>query len=306
MAIVVATKDRPVQLHRLLDSIASQDWLPHQIVIVNGGQDGLDAVLSGFPGLPIKYVEVRPPRLTKQKNVGVRSTDPSATLIACVDDDVILEEGSMKTMMAFWESAGQDVGGASFNLPGDGSQQWTGPFGKKSRGFGLVLPSGLTTPNTDATETRQSQWLVGGATVWRREVFRDHSFNEGFLGTGVVEDVDFSYPVGKRYKLYVVAEARAGHLEPRRTWKGSFLAGKALIINRVSFVRRNRDLSLPRCFLGLAGRMVGDLGKGILKAEPLLITKACGNVFGFAQVFTGRLPRDDVGSYVSTPSARVR
>ena len=306
MAIVVATKDRPVQLRRLLGSIAAQDYQPLQIVIVNGGKDSLDDVISDFPALPIKYVEVRPPRLTRQKNAGVRNADPSATLIACMDDDVILEEGAMAAMMAFWEDADRDVGGASFNLPGDGSQKWTGPLGNRKREFGLVLPSGLTTPNTDATETTRSKWLVGGATVWRREVFSDHYFNEGFLGTGVVEDVDFSYPVGKQYKLYVVAEARANHLEPRRTLKGSFLAGKALIINRVAFVKKNQDLSLARCYLALGGRLLGDLGKGVLKAEPLLVTQAMGNVIGFAQVLTGKLPRDDVSSYVSSPSAGTR
>ena len=298
LAVLVATKDRPAYLRRLLGSIAAQDYQPLEVVIVNGGEDSLEQVISRFPNLAINYLEVRPPGLTKQRNAGVQNTDPSATLIACLDDDVVLGEGAFAAMMSFWEEADGDVGGASFNLAIDRSQKWPGPLGNFKRDFGRVLPSGMSTPNVGAVETTQSQWLVGGATVWRREVFQDHRFNEGFAGSGRLEDVDFSYSVGKRYRLYVVADAKAEHLGPRGggTVKGSFRDGKWWVVNRVAFVRRNRELSIARCFAALVVRSMIDLAKSVAIRDPLLAVQALGNVVGLGQVVTGRLPSDDAPS----------
>ncbi len=305
IAFVIPTMDRPAELRRLLGSITDQEYRPGQIIIVNGGESSLESTLSEFSQLPIKYLEVRPPRLTKQKNAGVRVADPSISLVASLDDDIVLEPGALEAMMTFWEGAGEDVGGASFNLVGDGhGASWlTRLFSLDTRKFGRVLPSGHTTPNTNARCTQPSQWLVGGATVWRREVLRQYSFDEELLGTGVFEDLVFSYPVGKRYKLFVVAEARVRHMEPPRTWRGSFRVGQVRAINRVYFVRKNSDLSLPRCHIATLGRAVGDLAKGTLARDRALVLKACGNVVGSVQVATRRVPRGEASTYVSGTTA---
>jgi hypothetical protein len=191
------------------------------------------------------------------------------------------------------------VGGASFNLtiPRPGSSWLRRLFFIDNREFGRVLSSGHNTPNTSAETTRRSQWLIGGATVWRSGVFRDHSFDEWFLGSGTAEDLTFSYEVGKRYALYVVAEARVQHLEPKRNWKSSFRAGHAQVVNRVYFVKRNPDLSLARCSWNLIGRLLGNLAGGTARLDPCQIMRACGNLVGLAQVATGRLGRVEVRTF---------
>ena len=232
--------------------------------------------------------------------------DPSINLIACIDDDIVLEDGALEAMLQFWETAGEDAGGASFNILGKrpATSFIQRVFFIDNRKFGLVLPSGYNTPITNAQKTQVSQWLVGGATVWRREVFRNYSFNEWFLGSGAAEDLDFSYRVGKEYKLYVVADAHVQHLEPKGSWKSNFRTGKTQVINRTYFVRNNPNLSRMKCFWTLFGRLQENLAMGILRADLRRVLRAFGNVVGLVQVITGELPRVEVSQETKRRSAR--
>ena len=305
MGIVVPTKDRPEELARLLTSIRAQTQQPRHIVIVDGGDDGSEAVASEFSDLPIRYLRVHPPSLTKQKNVGVRAVESSATLIACIDDDIVLEDNALETMLEFWERASTEVGGACFNeISRPPATSWMQRlFLMDNRVFGAVTPSGYNTPIVNAKETRPSQWLRGGATVWRKDIFQEYSFNEWFLGSGLIEDLYFSYLVGRRYDLYVVAEAPVRHMEPPASWTGNYRIGKVQVINRVYFVRSNSDLSLAKCLWSLSGQTLANLASGLMGADTGRLLRACGNIAGFARVITGRTPRIAVNRATPRPSA---
>ena len=305
IALVLPTRDRPNLLHRLLTSVVSQEHQPDQIIVVNGGDTRLKTTLNEFSELPITYVESQPPSLTRQKNIGVRSADQSMTLIACLDDDIVLGGGALEAMMEFWETAEADVGGASFNLQVKRpATSWAQSlFFVDNSKFGRVLPSGYNTPITSAQETRLSQWLIGGATVWRRAIFRENSFSEWFVGSGLIEDVFFSYPIGKKHKLYVVADAKVQHLEPKRNVHSSFRVGKVQVINRIYFVKSNPDLSLPKCYWTLFGTLSANLLKGLYTFNRHRVLKSSGNIVGLVQALTGRLPRVEVSTNTAGTSA---
>ncbi len=250
-------------------------------------------------------MEIRPPGLTRQKNAGVRAVHPSTNLIACLDDDIELEDGAMEAMLEFWQGAGADVGGASFNILGrPPATSWAQRiFLMDNRRFGIVASSGYNSPIINAKEDQRSQWLVGGATVWRKNVFREHSFNEWFLGSGLGEDLYFSYGVGKRYKLYVIANATVRHREPNGSLRNSYRSGKVQVINKVYFVRSNPELSSLKCTWTLLGILMGNLARGIAGPDPNRILRALGNAVGLGQVFTGRLPQVEVSRPTARPSA---
>lgn len=290
LAIVIATKDRPKEVRGLLSNISNQSYRPSQMVVVDGSDTPIQWVVEGFPELKVDYVRVIPPGLTKQKNVGVATVRPHIGLVGFIDDDIVLEDGCLDSMMQFWEGASDNMGGASFNLTDhDNSRSRLKSLLNRvmlidNGGFGRVLRSGSATPIWNTEETKSTQWLGGGYTVWRKEVFDHFRFDEWFPGSGLSEDLQFSYQVSKRYDLAVVADARATHSGPPIGLRGQLTIGKRQITHRVYFVKSNPDLSLTLCLVVCVGRVGINLARGVVLRDLKRIVRGIGNALGLSLV----------------------
>ena len=292
MAFVVPTKDRPRDLHRMLGSVASQSCLPDRMIIVDGGDETVEEVTREFPTLNIQYIRVYPPSLSKQRNAGIDMLDPSMTLAGYLDDDLVLEPGAMETMFTFWEKAPPDVGGARFNIVNEKLPRgvWIKSlFLIDSRERGTILPSGFHTSIGPVTENKYVRWLTGGVTLWRRQVIEEFSYDEWFAGTGSLEDVDYSYRVGRKYKLVVVAGARVQHLSYPIRKDRNYLLGKWQAINRMYFVKKNPELSLPRFYWAMWGQLLLNVAKSMAERDSVGLRRATGNLVGLFRLATGRI-----------------
>ena len=294
IAIVVPTKDRPRDLRRMLGSVASQSHLPHQMIIVDGGDETVDDVVKEFPALNIQYIRVYPPSLSKQRNSGMAAIDPDITIAGYMDDDLVLEPGSMEAMLDFWEQADADVGGARFNIVNEGLPR--GILVKSllmtdSAKRGIVLRSGYQTSIGHVPQTVYTRWLSGGVTVWRRRVVDEFSYDEWFEGTGFLEDLDYSYQVGQKYRLAVVAAARVQHLSYPVRKEQNYLLGKWQAMNRMYFVGKHRDLSVALCYWGILGQLLVNSGEAVVKRDFSRLRRAAGNLVGLLRVATGRTQR---------------
>ena len=293
-AIVLATKDRPDQLRSVLTSIKGQSVQPQQVVVVDGGDEPIEAVTREFPDLPISYITLRPPGLTKQKNAGVSATHSDIDIIGFVDDDMVFENGALAAMLDFWEAAPQEMGGAGFNLPNfDNTHSWIKRLPQRlffidNHEFGRVHRSGFNTYIWNANDDMQVEWLGGGYTVWRRQIFEHFQFDEWFAGSGLWEDVRFSHQVGKNYQMAVVAKAKAVHVDAPITVDRQFTLGKTQIINWIYFVKNDSDLSILMCIWACLGRTGINLFKGLLRLNRGYVLRSLGNLSGlFSGVFGG-------------------
>ena len=294
IGIVVPTKDRPRDLRRMLGSIASQSYLPDQIIIVDGGDETVEDVVEEFPALNIHYVRVYPPSLSRQRNAGMEAIDPSMTVAGYLDDDLVLEPGAMEAMLSFLQEAAPDIGGARFNIITDPLPRgsWLKSlFFIESRNRGTVLRSGHPTMIGPVDENRYVRWSSGGVTLWRRQVIEEFSYDEWFEGTGFLEDVDYSYTVGKKYKLVVVAGAKVQHLSYPVRKDRNYLLGKWQAINRMYFVKKNPELSVSLFYWAMLGQLAINLGKGVIDLDTAGLRRARGNLVGLFRVATGRLER---------------
>lgn len=294
VAVVVPTKDRPRDLARMLGSVASQSHLPDQIIIVDGGDETVEDVVSKFPAMNIQYLRVYPPSLSRQRNAGMEAVDPSMTLAGYLDDDLVLESGAMETMLAFWEKAPPDVGGARFNIVNEEIPRGIrikSLFAIESQQRGIVLHSGYQTSIGPASENRYARWLSGGVTLWRRQVIEKFSYDEWFQGTGYLEDVDYSYRVGKKYTLVVVANARVQHLSYPVRKERNYLLGKWQAINRMYFVKKNPEFSVPLFYWATLGQIMVNAGKSMAEWDSAGLRRALGNTVGLLKVITGRAER---------------
>jgi len=287
ISIVVATKDRPDDLRRLLESLRQQTVTPPEIIVVDASRESVESVVTAFPELRTRYVRHWPPSAAAQRNAGIRACDPSATLIGFADDDTTFEPNSFAAMLRFWESAGEDVLGASFNilnyrLPGWQSlkrSRVSSRLGLYPEKQGGVAPSGWQSVIGKVSQTQFVEWLPTGAAVWRRHVLDGCTFDEYFDTYSYVEDLDFSYSIGQKGRLAVVAEAGYSHFPSAGGRVSPRQFGRLEVRNRLYFVRKH-GLSVPRCFLGISIRFAMTLLAALPSFDRGMAARAIGNVEG--------------------------
>ncbi len=291
IAFVVATKDRPDELIRMWRSLRSQSRVPDEVVIVDASARP-STLVGPQAGPPVlRYIRTAVASATRQRNIGLDAVGPEADLVGFLDDDAVLEEGAVEEMLRFWESAGAEVGGAAFNMANHPPLDWpvlkrtrfAESLGLYARGGGAVTASGFQTMIGPLARTEWADWLPSGASVWRREVVRDYRFDEWYNGYSYLEDLDFSYRVGKSYKLAVVAGARYLHLQAPGGRGGGYAFGLREVLNRVHFVKKHRELSLRKCYVALAVRLLMNIAFAARERQACYLARAFGNAVGLVR-----------------------
>ncbi|CAB5083646.1 hypothetical protein D3OALGA1CA_401 [Olavius algarvensis associated proteobacterium Delta 3] len=297
IGVIIPTKDRKSELRRLLTSFVSQRCGPDQIIIVDASDQADTLLTEDYNRLSITYIHGNY-GMTEARNLGISNLAESISLVCFLDDDVVMEEGAWKAMTDFWESAGVDIGGCSFYISNEFSHNKLPVkiikrlFGTRPKTYGKILRSGFNvSPYSPSETTINTDWLSGGVTVWRRIVFDTNSFDEWFSGYGMYEDVDFSYRVGKEYKLVVNSRAKVKHLMDPSKKGMNYAIGKKEVINRLYFVRKHEELSVTRALLASVGGVIRNLLSGPLRLDPGVMIRAFGNVTG---IFNYMIFKDDV------------
>ncbi len=116
ISLVVATKDRPDDLRKLLERLRDQTVLPNEIVVVDASLQPVEPVIAEFPELTTVYLRHWPPSAAAQRNAGIKASNADSTLIGFADDDTTFEQEAFESMLEFWRSAKADLLGAAFNI----------------------------------------------------------------------------------------------------------------------------------------------------------------------------------------------
>jgi len=284
-SLIVATKDRPSDLHKLLESLRSQTAGPAEIVIVDASQEPVTAVIAQFPELEIRHLRHWPPSAAAQRNAGILACNPASTLIGFADDDTTFEPQAFANMLTFWSAAEPKILGAAFNFrnsPRRGSSllkhsNLAQRLGLYSARPGSVSLSGWQTVVGEVRDTLFVEWLPSGASIFRREVFRENVFDEFFQSYSYLEDLDFSYSISRKGRLAIVWDAGFNHFPSSGGRVSARQFGRFEVRNRLYFVRKHH-LSLTRCYVGLAIRFGMSLGSALLHLDTSLFKRALGNL----------------------------
>lgn len=277
----------------MLSSLLAQTRQPDQIIVVDGSNPDIRTVIDAFPDLNINYVRVYPPSLAKQRNAGMQQLQSDITLAGYLDDDIVLESDAIEKMLAYWDSAADDLGGTVFNITNTPPATWgrvKSLCGLDSPVPGRVLPSGSTSILGHQAADIETDWLCGGATIWKREVIDRYPYDEWFQGTGYLEDVDYSFNVRGQYRLALVANARLAHYSYPIRADRHVLLGRWQITNRLYLVRkyRSRGLSPARAWVASFALLGLHLGQALLRLDGLSLKRARGNLLGIADELLGR------------------
>jgi GT2 family glycosyltransferase len=285
LAIVIPTIGRYAELRRMLTSLAAQTRLPEEVLIVGEG-DGNAQIAREFPQLNAEFISLPGSSICDARNRGTQAVRPDVTLVAFIDDDVVLEPQAIQTVVEFWESAPKVLGGVSLNvtnhpptlgawLKGLKITSWLGLYGSKK---GAVLRSGFHIPFGHVSETTDVDWLPTYCVVYRREVVEKYAFDPFFRGYSYLEDLDLSYRIRKSYRLAVVSDARFCHNPSKVGRPNWYLFGKKEVINRLYFVSKHPELSPPLCCFALLIRTLLTLFEGFKGLKSAYFRRAWGNL----------------------------
>ena len=286
IAYVVPTKDRPDDLAKLLESLRRQSVQASQIVIVDGSETPIDGLLAKYPDLPLTYVRIYPPSLARQRNAGMAALQPNIAVAGYLDDDLELDPIATERMHAFWSSTDATTGGAAFTIVNQPERGRVGAvisdfFLLNGSAQGKVLSSGFATSILPTTKTERTDWLYGGATLWRREVIESFSYDEWYIGHGYLEDLDYSHRVAQAYSLYVVADARCWHWPKPVRIEQNLTLGRQQVLNRIYFTRKFRHFGWFPFLWAMFGQSFRNLIEPLQTRDRAGWLRFRGNVLGY-------------------------
>lgn len=221
---------------------------------------------------------------------------PDITLVGFMDDDIVLEPAAIEAMTEFWGQAPPGLAGASFNYVnaprgiGQGLKRraiWS-TLGLYEGRPGSVARSGFQTRVECLQQTTYVRWVSSCAALYAREILNEYRFDEWFDSYSYLEDLDFSFRIGKKYKLAVVADARFYHYPSKIGRPRAYLFGKKEVLNRLYFVAKHPELSRSLCWLALCVRAFMSAILGVSRFEAHYFQRVIGNVAGILAAVRGR------------------
>jgi glycosyltransferase involved in cell wall biosynthesis len=285
LAFVIPTYNRPEKIKDVLDSLARQSVRCGRVIVIDGGQS-VEGIVTRFRGrLPVEYLTCQPSGQIRQRNKGLAFLENRSRLIGFLDDDIVLEPGAIKEMLNFWNSHESETAGVSFNIvnnPPFRNSRIKTALGIGAPRQGRILRTGYNVAISPVSENIRTQWLCGGATIWRADVVREFPHREINSRWAICEDALFSYPIGKKYPLYVCAAARVRHehVYDHKVKQKYRYYGKTVTLWRLYFVESNPDLSKAACFRMIAGQIAVRFLMGVFLLRLREIQYAAGQAEG--------------------------
>ncbi|MBV0914165.1 glycosyltransferase family 2 protein [Anianabacter salinae] len=286
ICVITPTKGRPVQLNQMLKTLAAQTTPPGQVIIADGGRDVEDLVRGFTNCLNVMWLPCPEPGQIVQRNHAMEFLAPQIWAVAYIDDDIQFSPEAFAEIRAHWNAQECAPAGISFNLtnmPEQIPSLFRRFFAMNSRPFGRVWRSGYNAPISGLDRSIRCQWLLGGATLWRRDILETYENPVGPVPWAICEDLIFSYPIGKTQPLLACAEARALHVDdvPPQSYERARARTRTAVLWRAFFVDQNADLSKLGFLWMLFGQVLGR-SIGLWRRTPEARGQWMGTLQGFA------------------------
>lgn len=287
-SFIICTKDRPNDLQKCVESIIRQTILPEELIIVDASkknichanQENCEKIL----GAKIRFIYITSePSTTKQRNIGVDSA--SGDLIFFFDDDVILEHDyHEKTLFVYRQKLNEKIGGVRGTIGNERAMSLPKllllrffmltrqSVNEKSR----FLRSGHYVYISQPKEIISVECMPGGVCSYYRKVFNEFRFDEALNGYALKEDMELSYRVSRKYKLYQTPDAILYHYHSRTSRVNDETSAMLRVINSYYLFKKNIPQTFVNklCFFwSLSGIISTDFFR-------LLMSQNIGNIKG--------------------------
>jgi len=248
ISIIIPTRNRPTQILECLNHLSNQSLLPDEVLIVSSG-DSIKHIINKFEKkLNINYIQSELASQIHQRNLGKENINRKSDFVLFLDDDVLLEASAIQKIMEFWDTKDNKTAGIGFNLiyPNSDSKPFLFNLYKllyKSKP-GSITKSGMPIAYSNLSSNIETQYLCGGATVWRRKILEEYKQKSINTSWAQGEDLRFSYPIGQKYKLFACATAVGREIEfENKNISSPFNQGKLQGLTDLYFTTLHEELS---------------------------------------------------------------
>ncbi len=228
ISLIIPTYNRAKDLQRTLASLKPHlSHIREVLIIDQSSQDDTKKLITKIKKKNIHYYYSSTPSITIARNLGVKKAAKQSRLICFLDDDVTLGKNYFDEILNVFNTHSKAKAVAAYvlsteKLPSKIENRIRKIFfishtteneAKIISAYGNTYPDHLDT-------TINAQWLPGVNMVYKKDVFKEQSFDENLLGYTVAEDIDFSY------RLY------------KKNPQGLFITPHAKLIHRISTIER--------------------------------------------------------------------
>ena len=265
-SILIATKDRPESMRKLLGSIVASTIKPQKVIVISSGSP-IEEIVSEFRhAINIDYCHSEVAGQVNQKKTGIMRLQSETPWVMFLDDDLLLApnaaEKAFETLNQHLTTTSEIVGiglGLTPTSRLERSSYFKNLIGRalclSSDVPGKVLRSGQGVSYLENPEPIFTEWL-NGASVWRIESVNQYLSSVPSSDYAACEDLVFSYRQSKRGKLLFAPYAKVFFQDSESNdynRKQAIVSGSAW---RYFFVKSNPDLSILLLLYSQAGRLI--------------------------------------------------
>jgi len=264
-SILIATKDRPENMRKLLKSVEQSTIKPSSLVVVSSGHPIHDVISEFETSLKIDYVHSEVTGQVNQKKIGISRLRKEIPWVVFLDDDLLMTtntfETAFETLSKYSVTEERIVGiglGLSPTSRMNRSSRFQNIVGRALRlsgaTAGKVIRSGQGVSYLESHLPIYTEWL-NGASIWEMESALEYVRFVPSSKYAACEDLVFSFQQSKKGKLLFVPGARVffQDTEPNDYNRSqSIISGTAW---RYFFVKTNPELSQWQLVYSQFGRL---------------------------------------------------
>ncbi|WP_244507378.1 glycosyltransferase family 2 protein [Methylobacterium phyllostachyos] len=286
IAVVIASKGRPLELAQRTGLLAEQTRPPVTVVYSVTGESDLPKRSDLYP---THTVVMGPAGAARQRNRGMEVVLDACDLIAFLDDDYVPAPWCLEAMADFMARF-PTVVGANGTLLADGIM--TAGI-ELDEAIGMVRSS---TPNGSADP--RIEWdltgLYGCNMVFRASSLSDIRFDEKLPLYSWQEDIDFAAQAAKHGRLVKTSAFVGVHQGVKRSRSSGLPFGYSQIANPIYLMKKG---TMPWSFgLKLIAKNIASNHLKSLRPEPWVdrTGRVRGNWLAFRDLLSGRLDPENI------------
>ena len=262
-SVVVCTYMRPVDIIKMLDSIAIQTVYPDEIIIVDASINAATKKLlthSKYQNLHYYFVDEYIRGAAKQRNFGITKVSDDIEIICFLDDDVVLLQNYFEELLKTYDLHPEALGVGGIDL--NESLKWV----RREKNFRLKFNEhyfdGWSTKEAARNLFRKyfglssnvapgfmplfshgrnsfppsgkiypAELLISCVCSYRKSVLDNQKFDDYFVGYSLYEDTALSLKVAKTGKLFINTNAKLNHYHSSSGRPNKFSYGKMVVRN---------------------------------------------------------------------------
>jgi GT2 family glycosyltransferase len=264
-SILIATKDRPENMRKILRSVEQSTIKPTSLIVISSGHPIHDVISEFETLLNIDYVHSEVTGQVNQKKMGISRLSKEIPWVVFLDDDLLVASNTLETAfdaLSKYSNTGDRILGIGLGLSATSRMNRSSRFQNfvgralrlSSTTPGKVIRSGQGVSYLESRSPIFTEWL-NGASIWKRESALDYVNLVPSSRYAACEDLVFSFQQSKKGKLLFVPGAKIffQDAEPNDYNRSqAIISGTAW---RYFFVKTNPELSQWQLLYSQIGRL---------------------------------------------------